>query len=177
MYISPWLWFRRFRYSFVRASSRVQRESARRRVLLRLLTTVGSGGMPRLVSCPGQSFYSLAPDIFGRVDVVLGDFADSRGRCWSGHSMHDKTIIARRTNVRQRDVQARFTALSEARLSAPAAVLPRIPPQEGPGASLDLASGRRNTMDDQSIGIHSYGMHSQWIGMQCRGRPVGAKDK
>ena len=36
---------------------------------MRLMTTRVSGGTPRLVSCPSQDQKTLAPDIFGRVDV------------------------------------------------------------------------------------------------------------
>ena len=59
--------FRKFRYSLRRASSRVQRESALWRVLLRLLTAMVSGGTPRLmfpalakVSTPWRRIFSAA---------------------------------------------------------------------------------------------------------------------
>ena len=42
---------------------------------------------------------------------------------------------------------------------------PTDPPQEGPGASLNLVSGRRNSMGGQSIGIHANGMGT--IPMEC----------
>ena len=61
---------RKFRYSLRRASSRVQRESALWRVLLRLLTAMVSGGTPRLVSCPGQDMNTLVPVVSGVVECA-----------------------------------------------------------------------------------------------------------
>ena len=67
--------------------------------------------------------------------------------------------------MRQGDFQAHFTALSEAGFFGPGGGFPTDPPQEGPGASLNLVSGRRNSMGGQSIGIHANGMGS--IPMEC----------
>ena len=39
---------------------------------MRLLTTRVSGGTPRRVSCPGKDLKTLAPDVFGGVDVGVG---------------------------------------------------------------------------------------------------------
>ena len=74
---------RKFRYSLRRASSRVQRESALWRVLLRLLTARVSGGTPRLrfpalakVSTPWCRIFSAASILCSKIIVA--------GSCWCG---------------------------------------------------------------------------------------------
>ena len=37
------------------------------------------------------------------------------------------------------------------------------PPPEGPDSSHDLASGRRNAIGDQSMGIHCNGIHTHQL--------------
>ena len=49
-------------------TARVCRETG----CMRLLTTRVSGGTPRRFSCPGKDLKTLAPDVFGGVDVGVG---------------------------------------------------------------------------------------------------------
>ena len=53
-----------------------------------------------------------------------------------------------------------FSGLRRGRKPTASHSPPTDPPQEGPGRSRDLTFDRRNSIVDQSIGIHS-----QWIGL------------
>ena len=69
--------------------------------------------------------------------------------------------------MRKQAFPAHFYGPQRGWLFGPGGGFPTDPPQEGPGASLNLVSGRRNSMDDQSIGIHADGIDT--ILMECIG--------
>ena len=74
-------------------------------------------------------------------------------------------------NYRAANIRAQATALGptyspqRGSFFGPGCGFPTDPQQEGSDPPLDLASGRRNSMDDQSIGIHSNDVDT--IPMEC----------
>ena len=85
------------------------------------------------------------------IDGVSGKVI--RGGFWQ-QKLRDNGIIARRTPVRKRP----FCSPQRGWLFGPGGGFPADSPPEEPSRARDPTSGRRNSMDDQSIGIHSNGM-------------------